>query len=360
MRRPTAVSLAGALTGALIAAGFAAGAAAQSSLAGRVVLAASGDPARGATVTVRETGSVTLADAEGDFRFESVPTDSRITIHAQLGFLWGEAGLTLDVDPGPEILLPEPVRIAFRGAAHEHVTVTAASGESSGFAVFGSVTSFEGLALQAGAPSLAELLEGAPGVAIRSLGPGPARPIIRGFDGDRVLVTEDGVRTGDIGSQAAEQGTFADPTQADRVEVVRGPAALLYGTNSVGGVVNVVSAGSQLAQRAISGAGGGFGGRASLGGGTADAGSLRRARGFMPAGATGSPGAAATPDGPVSIGRPRAPWRAPRPPSTRAKPVSGSRTTAPGSRRASASTRAITGSRWRECSTGRRKKTRRR
>ena len=88
----------------------------------------------------------------------------------------GRAGLTLDTGPGPEIILPEPVRIAFRGTAHEHVTVTAASGESSGLAGFGSASSLEGLALIEGVPSLAELLEGAPGVAIRSLGPAPRVP----------------------------------------------------------------------------------------------------------------------------------------------------------------------------------------
>ena len=171
---------------------------------------------------LRETGTVTVAGSDGNFAFEGVDAGTRITIHAEFGFLWGEAGFTLDTDPGPEFVLPEPIRIAFRGATHEHVTVTAASGETSGLSRFGSVSSIEGLELLEGVPSLAELLEGAPGVAIRSLGPGAARPIIRGFDGDRVLITEDGVRTGDIGSGAAEQGTFADPTQAERIEVVRG------------------------------------------------------------------------------------------------------------------------------------------
>ena len=259
-----------ALAGALIATA----AAAQSRISGQVIVSATGAPARGAEVTLRETGAVTFTDAEGGFAFDGVDAGSRITIHADLGFLWGEAGLTLDTDPGPEIVLPDRVRIAFRGAAHEHVTVTAASGESSGLAGFGSASTFEGLELLEGVPSLAELLEGAPGVAIRSLGPGPARPIIRGFDGDRVLVTEDGVRTGDIGSGAAEQGIFADPTQAERIEVVRGPAALLYGTNAVGGVVNLVSIGSQRAHSAASG----FQGRASLGAGSTDAGRYAGAR----------------------------------------------------------------------------------
>ena len=247
---------------------------AQARISGQVVVAATGAPARAAEVTLHETGATTRTDAEGRFRFERAPVGSRITIHAHLGFLCKEADLTLDHDPGAEIVLPEPLRIAFTDATHEHVTVTAASGESSGFSVFGSVSSFEGIELLEGAPSLAELLEGTPGVAIRSLGPGPARPMIRGFDGDRVLVTEDGVRTGDIGSQAAEQGIIADPTQAERIEVVRGPAALLYGTNAVGGVVNLVSTGSRLAHGEI----GGLRGRASLGAGSADDGRYGGAR----------------------------------------------------------------------------------
>lgn len=270
-------------TAGLVAAGalIATAAAAQSRISGQVVVAATGAPARGAEVTLRETGTVTYAGSDGNFAFEGVDAGTRITIHAEFGFLWGEAGFTLETDPGPEFVLPEPIRIAFRGATHEHVTVTAASGETSGLARFGSASSIEGLELLEGVPSLAELLEGAPGVAIRSLGPGAARPIIRGFDGDRVLVTEDGVRTGDIGSGAAEQGTFADPTQTERIEVVRGPAALLYGTNAVGGVVNLVSRGSQLAHSAASG----FRGHASLGAGSADDGRYAGAR--MQAGGDG-------------------------------------------------------------------------
>lgn len=259
---------------ALAAMLVAGGATADTRVTGRVVIATSGAAAAGAEVLVVESGQRTHADGEGRFALEHVDTGAGITIHAQLGLLAGETSFAPALRPEPEIVLPDPIRIALLGARHEHVTVTAASGEPAGFAEFAAVSSFEGAALLAGTPSLAELLEGAPGVAIRSLGPGAARPIIRGFDGDRVLITEDGVRTGDIGSQAAEQGTIADPTQAERIEVVRGPAALLYGTNAVGGVVNVVSAGSQLAHGAASG----FEGRASLGAGSADGGRYAGAR----------------------------------------------------------------------------------
>ena len=163
--------------GLVLAAALIAGAAAaQSRIAGQVLVATTGAPARGAEVTLRETGATTYTGADGRFAFEGVNAGSRITIHADLGLLWGEAGLTLDTDPGPEIVLPEPVRIAFRGTAHEHVTVTAASGESSGLAGFGSASSLEGLALIEGVPSLAELLEGAPGWRSAASVPEPPVP----------------------------------------------------------------------------------------------------------------------------------------------------------------------------------------
>ena len=127
----------------------------------------------------------------------------------------------------------------------------------------------EGLDLQnEPARNLAELLESTTGVAVRSFGPGSARPIVRGFDGDRVLVMEDGVRTSDLGSQSADHGVPVDPLQAERVEVVRGPATLLYGSNAIGGTVNVISMASHLAHSPPPG----FRGQANLDYSTADSG----------------------------------------------------------------------------------------
>jgi iron complex outermembrane receptor protein len=80
-----------------------------------------------------------------------------------------------------------------------------------------------------------------PGVAERSMGPGPSRPVIRGLDGDRVLILEDGQRLGDLSSQSSDHGVPIDPAGASRIEVVRGPATLLYGSNAIGGLVNVIN-----------------------------------------------------------------------------------------------------------------------
>jgi iron complex outermembrane receptor protein len=90
-------------------------------------------------------------------------------------------------------------------------------------------------------PSLGEVLDKEPGVNKRSFGPGSSRPVIRGFDGDRVLILQDGLRTGSVGSQSGDHGEPVDVLSLERVEVVRGPATLLYGSNAIGGVVNAVT-----------------------------------------------------------------------------------------------------------------------
>ncbi len=89
------------------------------------------------------------------------------------------------------------------------------------------------------ASSFGEMLNHEPGVAMRSFGSAPARPVIRGFDGDRILILENGERTGDISEAAFDNVIALEPLSANRVEVVRGPASLLYGTSALGGVVNI-------------------------------------------------------------------------------------------------------------------------
>src|SRR5918992_4119500 len=88
--------------------------------------------------------------------------------------------------------------------------------------------------------TLASTIEGQPGVAMTSMGPGTGRPVIRGLSGDRVVVLEDGLRPGDMSSTSGDHAVSVDPTSAKRIEVVRGPMSLLYGSSALGGVVNVV------------------------------------------------------------------------------------------------------------------------
>ncbi len=88
--------------------------------------------------------------------------------------------------------------------------------------------------------TLAATLDGEPGVTATSMGPATGQPVIRGLSGDRVLVLEDGQRSGDLSSSGPDHAVAADAISAQRIEVVRGPAALLYGSNALGGVINVI------------------------------------------------------------------------------------------------------------------------
>lgn len=91
------------------------------------------------------------------------------------------------------------------------------------------------------AGTLGEVLDGVPGVANSDFGPGVGRPVVRGLQGSRVQVLEDGMGTSDVSREGADHAIAIDPTRAEQIEVFRGPATLLYGSGAAGGVVNVVT-----------------------------------------------------------------------------------------------------------------------
>jgi iron complex outermembrane receptor protein len=88
--------------------------------------------------------------------------------------------------------------------------------------------------------TIGETLAHQPGVSASSFGPNASRPILRGFQGDRVRVLTDGIGSIDVSNTSADHATIINPLLAERVEVLRGPSALLFGSSAVGGVVNVV------------------------------------------------------------------------------------------------------------------------
>jgi iron complex outermembrane receptor protein len=90
--------------------------------------------------------------------------------------------------------------------------------------------------------SLGETLGESPGVTASYNGPGSSRPVIRGLGGDRVRILESGVGSGDVSNQGPDHAVAVEPMAAERIEIIRGPATLLYGSAAVGGVVNVIDA----------------------------------------------------------------------------------------------------------------------
>jgi iron complex outermembrane receptor protein len=88
-------------------------------------------------------------------------------------------------------------------------------------------------------PQLGDTLARLPGVSATSFSPGASRPVLRGFQGERVRVLVDGIGSIDVSNTSADHAVTIDPITAHRIEVLHGPAALLFGSQAIGGAVNV-------------------------------------------------------------------------------------------------------------------------
>ena len=93
---------------------------------------------------------------------------------------------------------------------------------------------------EAKAGTLGETVAKLPGVQSSNFGPGVGRPIIRGLDGARVQVLSDGLGSGDVSTVSVDHAVTIEPFLANQIEVLKGPATLLYGSGAIGGAVNVV------------------------------------------------------------------------------------------------------------------------
>ncbi len=87
---------------------------------------------------------------------------------------------------------------------------------------------------------IGDLLAKLPGVSSTSFAPGSSRPVLRGQQGERVRMLIDGVGTADVSNTSVDHATTIEPITVERIEVLRGPAVLLYGSQAIGGAVNVI------------------------------------------------------------------------------------------------------------------------
>ena len=106
------------------------------------------------------------------------------------------------------------------------------------------------------ASTLGETVNGLLGVSSTFFGPNASRPTIRGLDGDRVRILNNLGASLDASSLSYDHNPSIDPLVIERIEVLRGPAALLYGGTAIGGVVNIVD--NRIPSQAVSGANGAF------------------------------------------------------------------------------------------------------
>lgn len=194
-------------------------------------------PVADATVTLVEVRRQTRTAADGSFRFENVPP-RHYHLRAEsprLGFTVGEADVAAGETRTVEVVIDPLVHA-------EEIVVTASADSRRESEVYQPVNVLSEEELQGRLQStLGETLAQEPGVTSTSFGAGASRPVIRGLGADRIRVLEEGVGTGDVSNVSPDHAVSVDPAGAEQIEIVRGPATLLYGSNAVGGVVNVIS-----------------------------------------------------------------------------------------------------------------------
>jgi iron complex outermembrane receptor protein len=209
--------------------------AATSSISGTVVTRG-GEPAEGTRVSIPKVRRRVTTGENGTFRFDGLPPG-----HYDLEAMnprFGSAVAEVDLADGAAAEIT--IRLDL-GIHTENVVVTASPEAKALAEVAQPVSVLDARSLQgASQATLGDTLAGEPGVAATSYAPGASRPVIRGFGGDRIRVLENGVGSGDASSISPDHAVTVDAMMAERIEIVRGPASLLYGNAAVGGVVNVL------------------------------------------------------------------------------------------------------------------------
>jgi iron complex outermembrane receptor protein len=216
------------------------------SLSGTITQGENNQPLSGALVVIDELRLEVRAGEDGSYRFENVPPGQyHVGVRAE-GYSTRRTEITIGTTPAT-------LNISVDFDLHFAEVLSVSPTARPQFESYQPTTVLDGQELTKNLEStIGATLSEAPGISIREFGPAAARPIIRGLDGDRISVLEDGQRMGDLSSQSGDHSVPSNPAAARRIEVVRGPATLLYGANAIGGLVNVItdSIPSQRAQGA--------------------------------------------------------------------------------------------------------------
>jgi iron complex outermembrane receptor protein len=232
-RRPTTLLLLLPALLAWAAPGDALGQAAGT-LSGRVVFAGGG-AADDAELRIQTLARRALVDAEGFFTFPDLPPGSHLLEATSARY--GRGVTRVEIRPGVTTTITLELDPLFR---LDELVISAGPLSARRSETYQPSSALTGLNLaRAARSSLGETLAGEPGVAATYNGPGASRPLIRGLGGDRVRILEASIGSGDVSNQGPDHAVGVDPLAADRIEIVRGPATLLYGGGAVGGVVNV-------------------------------------------------------------------------------------------------------------------------
>ena len=207
------------------------------SILGQVIDAEAGTPLVDVHVSLLRTAegaSLFRTGRTGEFRFDEIAPETYTLRFERVGYETLDQEIVVNADSTAMTvkLKRSPLQLG-------EVVVTPGDEEHAHFEKTTDLNlSAQELDQQMGS-TIAETLSGEVGIAQRTMGRAAARPVIRGMGGDRLLILEDGGRTGDKSASAADHAVAIDPTTATNIEITRGPASLIYGSSALGGVVNV-------------------------------------------------------------------------------------------------------------------------
>jgi len=194
-------------------------------------------PLVGASVRLLELDRQTRAGEGGTFTFARVPPGRYHLVAGLIGY----AAQTNEVEVSGETASTSFVLTA-SAIPMDEVVVSATPVPRPADEMFLSAESKTRVELlKSPGLTFAEKLSDLPGVNVRSLGPAPSRPVLRGLSDNRVLVLENGLRMGDLATFDPAHATPVEALSVRQVDVVRGPASILYGASTIGGVVNLIS-----------------------------------------------------------------------------------------------------------------------
>ena len=204
---------------------------------GTVTLGDTNKPAHGVLVTIIQLRRSVMTGDDGAYEFQSVPA-GRYDLVAHMDRV-PDVVRTVEVSAGNTVEAGFQIRLR---PAEITVTVTATGEAETSLNAIQPVNTLSSTELaEKNVQSLGEALDRELGISKRSFGPATSRPVVRGFDGDRVLVLEDGNRIGALGFQSGDHAEPIDVLNLEKLEVVKGPATLLYGSSAIGGVVNAIT-----------------------------------------------------------------------------------------------------------------------
>ena len=205
-------------------------------LEGQVVDHHTGQPVEFVDVRLTQTMRGTSSDRQGRFSL-ALPAGRHVLEFSRIGYRGATRAVTVTSDSVTTLR----VELVSRTLMLQGIDVFSRT----------SGTRFEQLQESAGTLSgedlernysltLAETMKNEVGVGIRSMGPAPARPVIRGLSGDRVQITQDGVSARDLSSTSPDHAVTLEMFNLERIEIIRGPKTLLHTSSAGGGVINVV------------------------------------------------------------------------------------------------------------------------